>query len=197
MRNWALRAVATLTLGLVLAFPTRAQLPAEWHGTWEGPCLTEGPGMAPQQFRMKIEIGPDASDAEQVLWKTTFQAAGQPETVKEYSLLETQWADRFVMKEANGIQLDTVRVGQALYQQIFMPTEKIQMTVRFLKAKTAILTEIMSYTTGRPRAHEVPGMNPVVAFQLMNVQRCRLEGASDDGGDDDTEFGGSIGPLIP
>lgn len=193
MTRRSLAAGAALALGLWLAAPGHAQLPAEWHGTWEGPCFTEGPGLAPQQFRMKLDIRPDPEAPKELSWTSTFQAPGQEEQVKDYRLLETQWADRFLMKEPNGIQLDTVRVGQALYQQIFMPTEKIQLTVRFLKAKTGILTEIMSYTTGRPRAHEVPGMNPVVAFQLMNVQRCRLTGES---ADDGASVDGSIPPLL-
>lgn len=191
----ALTGGAALLLGLLSAGVARAQLPAEWHGTWEGSCLTEGPGFAPQQFRMRLEIGPKDDKPKQIQWKSTFQAPGQEEQVKDFTLLETQWADRFVMKEPNGIQLDTVRVGQALYQQIFMPTEKVQLTIRFLRTKSAILSEIMSYTTGRPRAHEVPGMNPVVAFQLMNVQRCHLEAEGEPPPGGGPIFDGTITPL--
>ncbi len=173
-----IRAILTALLALASALPATADsLPSSWHGVWAGDCATVQPGAPPTTFGMKLEVEPDqARKTDGLNWITTFHTEGLPDVKKAYRLEPTEYPGRFLMTEPNGIVLDTTRVHNSIYQLYFMPDNKLQVGVRFTRTAEGIDTEITTYTTARPRAHEVPGMTRVVGFQLMSVQRCELVG---------------------
>lgn len=164
-------AIALAFFALAIGAGAAPLLPV-FHGTYRGTCETTSPGMPPQVFEMTLVVKPGEND--QLHWDSSFQIPGQQPIVKNHTIHGSTYPDRYFMKEANGIVLDIVKVKHTLYQQMFLPDNKAQTDVQFTRTTKGIRTKIVTFTTARPRAHEVPGMTRVVGFQLMSVQDCDL-----------------------
>jgi hypothetical protein len=126
---------------------TMSSLPTEWHGEWRGTLHIAERNI---EIPMGLDILPiDGRDA--WTWRMTY--GEQPP--REYTLVPTERANRFIIDENNGILLD-VRRDERTMTSVFAVGE-ILIVSRYELVGDTLINEIVTVATGSPRVSEAPG----------------------------------------
>lgn len=147
-----------------------SSLPAEWHGEWRGTLHIAERNV---EIPMGLDVRPiEGRDA----WTWTITYAEQPP--RDYTLVPTERANRFVIDENNGILLD-MRLDQRVMTSAFAVGE-ILIISRYELVGDTLVNEIITVATGSPRVSEAPGaqqgtpMGKIESHPVTGHQRAVL-----------------------
>lgn len=135
----------------------QSSLPAEWHGEWRGTLHIAERNV---EIPMGLDVLPiDGRDA--WTWKLTY---GQ-QPAREYTLIPTERANRFIIDENNGILLDARLDGRTM-TSVFALGE-ILIVSRYELVGDTMINEIVTVATGSPRVSEAPGGQQGAAIERI------------------------------
>lgn len=144
----------------------------EWHGSWSGSCQSTGADQS-DPFGMRLEVAP-MRESIRLNWRTTYYPADQEPQVRDHLMIPTTRAGQYVLDEQNGIGIDTVKVGNLLFQNFFASTTGRATTSRWQVEGDRIEMEMSGFAVRPGRNTVGPGGVQVTSFGLVSLQRCVL-----------------------
>ena len=166
--------VQLIALALVLqtAPSTRGAdaFPAEWFGTWSGPCTTVPVSGKTLEFTMELTIAP-TDDPARFKWEIVYVDAGKRH-VRPYELLVVDVVKgKCVIDEKNSIRIESTYVAGALYTQFEIG--EVRVTGSYRLKDDRILVELITSNLNEPATSGGIGQTPPVrAYPTRSVQRA-------------------------
>lgn len=149
-----------------------AHLP-EWHGSWSGSCSVIGE-RSQEPFGMRLEVAPIKSSI-RLQWRTTYYPEGRDPQVRDQLMIPTVKADHYVVDDQKGIGIDTVRMGNLLYQNFYVHKAGRVMIGRWEHHGDRIEIELPSFSVRPARNTVGEGGEQVSSYGLVGLQRCMLQ----------------------
>lgn len=165
--------LAVLLLGC--AATARAELPADWLGSWRGDCTLESTGQPDRKFGMGLDVAPEDQGGGYT-WKTTYEVQGSEPQVRDYRLLPGNAPGHFVVDEQNGIKIDSYLMGGTIMLELFyVSSGQNLLNARWEVAGDLMTVEIPTFRSRPGRTTTGPGGVQVTAFSMTGAQRCVLQ----------------------
>lgn len=152
------------------ATPTE-HLPA-WHGSWAGSCQATGADQS-EPFGMRLEVGP-MKESIRLSWRTTLYPPDQDPQVGDHLMIPTTRPGQYVLDQQNGVGIDTVAVGNLLFQNFYTSNTGRATTSRWEVRGDRIEMEMSGFAVRPGRNTVGPGGVQVTSFGLVSLQRCTL-----------------------
>lgn len=126
-----------------------SSLPEDWMGEWRGTLHIADRNA---QIPMRLDIQPEEDREGRPAW--TWRIAYGEQPVREYTLVATERAGRFVLDENNGIFLD-MRLDERVMHSVFGVGEIMIVSRYELLDDGTLVNEIITIATGSPRTTQV------------------------------------------
>ncbi len=153
-----------LALALAPAADKPPTLPDEWHGTWVGK-LTIHSDDRPSEVPLTLEVQPAKGGA--FTWKLTY-GDGDKKVVKDYKLVPTEKAGRFVLDEGGGVELPVRLVNGVMYCH-FETSEQV------LTARYELREKVLRFEVTSAKAGEKTGGGKVQPYPVASLQTAELK----------------------
>lgn len=151
-------------------------LPAAWRGVWRGDVSVDSNKGTRDAFQMELAIG-NTAKPDRMQWQITYNGA-QGKSVRDYELVATnKEIGHFAIDEKNGIQIDTMLVGNALLSHFSVGGQTIWCKYELTNSVPAeILFELISAPSESAVNTGGSGNIPTVtSLKPSNRQTARLK----------------------
>ncbi len=167
---FALFALAGLPLSAQTPRPAGKTLDAGWLGDWKGTLEIEGGSRSTQRVPMELHLQ-KLKDRNGLRWEIVY-GEGPQRQIRRYELLSDPKTGQFVIDEKNGILMDAAFVGQTLYSQFEVGSNRL--SSRYEREGETIKFEITTFSLSPRSTGEKEAGTQVLCYPLLSVQRATL-----------------------